>query len=139
MDALTGFFSRAMDILFLKNPVRTSMGILIGIVLWGFSPVFSPIVEDFTQLDFSQTSPAAWIALGVVGISLQGSPIKTKLPEDVEVLFDILDNTEKAGLSTQETRAKYRMILEKYAVNVALNQETENELEEIKKQLSGDT
>ena len=87
MDSLTSFFARALDILFLRNPVRTSMGVIIGVILWGFSPVFSPMIEDFTKLDFSIVHPAAWIALGILGTSLRGSPIKTKLPEDVEMLF----------------------------------------------------
>ena len=114
------------------------MGVIIGVILWGFSPVFSPMIEDFTKLDFSIVHPAAWIALGILGTSLRGSPIKTKLPEDVEMLFDILEKAEKAGLSKVEVKAKYRMISEKYAANVALNQKTQKELEEVKKRLSGD-
>jgi hypothetical protein len=137
-DSLTGLISRATDILFLRNPVRTAMGVIIGAILWGFSPVFSPMIKDLIKLDFSQVHPIAWIAVGILGISLKDSPIKTKLPEDIEMLFDILEKAEKAGISKEETRARFRMILEKYAANVALNQKTQKELEEVKKRLSGD-
>jgi hypothetical protein len=54
IDSITGAFTRAVDILFLNNPVRTSIGVVIGVVLWGFSPVFSPAIKELTNLDLSR-------------------------------------------------------------------------------------
>jgi hypothetical protein len=85
MDELTGNLSKALDFLFLKNPTRTSIGFILGIVLSGFSPAFAPLLLDLTSIDFSVVHPVAWIALGVIICNLRGSPFKENLPEDIEV------------------------------------------------------
>jgi len=138
MDSLTGIATKALDILFLNNPVRTSMGVLIGVVLWAFSPVFSPAFRRLAGLDFSKVPWIGWIAFGVLGVSLKSSPIKTRLPEDVEMLLDLLDKADEAGISKVEKRQHYRRILEKYADNVALNQKTQREIGEIEERLGDD-
>jgi hypothetical protein len=137
MDEFTRLLTKAIEGLALRNPVRSSIGVVIGITLSGFSPVFSPFIQDLLKLDFSNVHPLAWVALGILGTSLRGTPIKPKLPEDVEVLFDIIDQADKAGLSKAEIKTKYQMILNKYIANIALNREMQNELAEVKKKLSG--
>jgi len=138
MDEFTRLLTKAIEGLALRNPVRSSIGVVIGITLSGFSPVFSPFIQDLFKLDFSNVHPLAWVALGILGTSLRGTPIKPKLPEDVEVLFDIIDQADKAGLSKAEIKTKYQMILNKYIANIALNREMQNELAEVKKKLSGE-
>jgi hypothetical protein len=138
MDEFTRLLTKAIEGLALRNPVRSSIGVVIGITLSGFSPVFSPFIQDLLKLDFSNVHPLTWVALGILGTSLRGTPIKPKLPEDVEVLFDIIDQADKAGLSKAEIKTKYQMILNKYIANIALNREMQNELAEVKKKLSGE-
>jgi DNA-binding protein YbaB len=136
VDGSTSTVTRAFDILLLNNPVRTAIGVVIGVVFWGFVPVFSPVIKGFTKLDFSQVPWMAWTAFGILEVSLKGSPVKAGLPEDVEILFDLLDKAKDAGISKFEQRQHFRRLLEKYADNVAFNQKLQKELEEIKKELS---
>jgi hypothetical protein len=128
-DTITGVFIRTLDVLFLNNPVRTAIGVVVGVVLWGFSRAFSTMIEEVMGLDLSLVPWIAWLALGVLGVSLKGSPVKTRLPEDIEILFDLLEKAEKAGISKFEQRQHFRRILEKYTDNVALNQKRQKELE----------
>jgi hypothetical protein len=135
MDELTGNLSKALDFLFLKNPTRTSIGIVLGIVLSGFSPVFAPVLLDLTGFDVSAVHPVIWIALGVLICSLRGSPFKEKLPEDIEVAFDLLHKAEKAGISKDELKTRYKMITDKYIQNIGLNTRAQKELDDIKRLL----
>jgi hypothetical protein len=136
IDDLSAFASRSLDFLFLKNPTRTSLGLIMGIVLSGFSPVFSPALLDIINFDFSVVHPVAWIALGILACNLRGSPFKEKLPEDIEVAFQLLQKAEEAGVSKDELKIRYKMIAVKYIQNIGLNAETQKELENLKKTLS---
>jgi hypothetical protein len=138
MDEVSGFASKALDFLFLKNPTRTSIGIIMGIVLSGFSPVFSPVLSDFINFNFSVVHPVAWIALGILVCNLRGSPFKEKLPEDIEVAFDLLRKAEKAGISKEELKLSCKMIVIRYIQNIGLNAKTQKELEELKQIIAQD-
>jgi hypothetical protein len=136
MDELSAFASRAFDILFLKNPSRTSIGIILGIVLSGFSPAFSPVLFDLTTIDFSIVHPIAWVALGILFCNLRGSPFKETLPEDIEIAFNLLRKAEKEGISKEELKIRYKMIAIKYIQNIGLNNKAQKELDEIKRMIS---
>jgi hypothetical protein len=132
MDELSSIASRGLDFLFLKNPTRTSIGILIGIMISGFSPAFNPVLLKLTNVDFSVVHTEAWLALGILMSSLRGSPVKEKLPEDIELVFDLLKKAERAGISKEELKNKYRIVAIKYIQNIGLNEESKKELDEIR-------
>jgi hypothetical protein len=134
-DELSGFASKALNFLFLKNPTRTSIGVILGIVLSGFSPDFSPVLLDLTTFNFSAVHPVAWVALGILICNLRGSPFKETLPEDIEIAFDLLQKAEKAGISKEELKMRYKMIAVKYIQNIGLNNKTQKELDEIKRMI----
>ena len=66
MDEFTRLLTKAIEGLALRNPVRSSIGVVIGITLSGFSPVFSPFIQDLLKLDFSNVHPLTWVALGIL-------------------------------------------------------------------------
>lgn len=136
MNGLSSFASRALDFLFLRNPTRTSTGIVIGVMLSGFSPVFSPTLLDLTNLDFSSVHSVAWIAFGVLISSVRGSPIREKLPEQIELLFELLREAEKAGVGKEEIQSRYKQITTEYIQNIGLSLKSQEELNAIKEALS---
>lgn len=78
---------------------------------------------------------ASWCAIPISPGNVKGSPVEPKLPEDVALLFRILDKAEEAGLSQAEIRQKFRLIVEKYAANMVLNKEMRKELDAFKQDL----
>jgi hypothetical protein len=135
MNELSSFLSRALDCLFLRNPTRTSTGILLGVMLSGFTPVFTPMLFSLTNLDFSVVPLVAWIAFGVLISSVRGSPIREKLPEQIELLFDLLKKAEKAGVDKEELQSRYKQITSNYIQNVGLSLKNQEELDAIKEAL----
>jgi len=136
-DLLTRLSKRVLDILLLSNPFRTSMGLLLGVILWGFMPVFSPAIKEATRLDFSSIHPVAWVCFGVFAVNLKALLFKRKIPKRAEETLALIEEARKAGITDLEIKQKYRLLIQKYTDNVGLNQKTQRELEEVKRKLRG--
>jgi hypothetical protein len=136
-DFLTRLSKQVLDILLLSNPFRTSMGLLFGVILWGFMPAFSPVIKEVTRLDFSSVHPVAWVCFGVFTINLKALLFKRKIPRRAEETLALIEEARKAGISDLEIKQKYKFLIQKYADNVGLNQKTQKELEQVKRKLQG--
>ena len=93
------------------------------------------MVQEAYNLDLSIMPGYFWYAFGVLLTTLKGSPIESKLPEDLDIAFKILEKAKQVGLSDAEVRQQYRLFLQKYTANVGLNQEVLKAREELRKEL----
>jgi FKBP-type peptidyl-prolyl cis-trans isomerase (trigger factor) len=66
---------------------------------------------------------------------VRGSPIREKLPEQIELLFDLLKKAEKAGVDKEELQSRYKQITSNYIQNVGLSLKNQEELDAIKEAL----
>jgi hypothetical protein len=58
---------RALDLLLMKHPARTSLGIVLGLVFSLFAAVFSPMLSRAADyVDISKVAAWQWIPLGIL-------------------------------------------------------------------------
>ena len=65
-DKTSFYFNRAVELLFLSQPTRTSMGIILGVILNGLLSLFEPILVDYHFINIQSLKPWHLIAFGVL-------------------------------------------------------------------------
>jgi hypothetical protein len=121
-DLITRVFKQALDIFFLNNPFNTSMGILLGFILDGILPLYIPPLKPITLI--------TWICLGVFLLNIKALLTKHKLSPSAERVLALIKEARKAGITDLEIKQRYRLMIEKYANNVGLDQ---NEVKDLNK------
>ena len=129
-DGITAFTTRALDILFLNNPLATSMGVLLGFILDGFMPHMSLIHADLSSIALYH-----WICLSVFVLNLKTLIIRPKLPENLETAFAAIEEARKRGINDIEIKQRYRLLIQKYVDDAVTNNQLRSELERLKNRL----
>jgi hypothetical protein len=134
-DVVTRILSIALDMLFVGYPVRTSLGVVLGAAVWAIACFFKPSLNRLsTVVDFSQPL-FAYLALGVFGVHLKTLvqlPRKaTLLDESIEKTLAAIDEMKKRGIPSWQIQEMYIKLCETILKKVALNQETQQEIQKI--------
>ena len=138
MDKFSQFVLGTIRFLFVGNPHRTALGVILGLALHTFVAVFSPAFEKIANgyIDVSALEEWNCMLLGLVFIysptiiSFVGSPKKELLNEDVEkVLRMIRLSAEEVGLSKRQKRELYLKLCEKAVEQATFNTTTQKELD----------
>ena len=114
-DKITLGINRAMDLLFLKHPTKTSLGILLGLVVHGGISLFTPYLKQFSFISISNIRLWHVIPFGVCLIYIR--EIVTNLispPAGNESVDDLLRIIRLGNFSAAEKRRKYRELSEKF-------------------------
>jgi hypothetical protein len=133
-DNLSKFVSSALNFFLVKNPERTSIGVLFGIVCCSFIPAFAPLIEELTNVDLSSVPHLGWVTLGILvaNISLPGS--KKRASQEVEKAFEAIEEARRQGISEAETKQRYRLLSQKYAEGLAINKQMAAEIKRLKQE-----
>lgn len=131
-DIGSSIVNRAIDFLFVKQPLRTSIGVMLGLVLAFVVQLFLPILKTVKFADFAGAPWWGWV---VVGIFISHVPtlislMRTK-PAGDERIDEALQLIERANLPTVEKRQAYRNLIAKVLENVVLNQQMNQKLSDI--------
>lgn len=130
MNKLTAVFKIATDILLVKNPVGTSMGLLFGVIAHGIASLFAPVIELTWALRLSVLKIYHFMAIGVFGFNIKSLNAKNKIPPDVEEAIQMVDKLEKQGkISMSQATLYYREITNRVIENVKLNNNAEIQAE----------
>jgi len=115
LDQWTRNADRAFRILFLKNPVRTSLGLVLGSAFWSLSALFEPALQDLVIVNFAAMSWWSWLAPGIVIMHVPTIVQLLKKPSagsyTIDVLFDMID---RGDFSAAEKRQMYRRLIERF-------------------------
>ena len=115
LDQWTRNADRALGILFLKDPVRTSLGLVFGSALSSFSVLFEPALQAVTFADFAAMSWWQWLAPGILFIHVPTIVQLLKKPSvgnhTLDVLFELIDH---GNFSAAEKRQLYRRLIERF-------------------------
>lgn len=134
-DTASKVISNALDSFLLKNPERSSAGVLLGIVLSSFAPAFTPLIQKTMEIDFSSVPIIGWVAFGIL---LFNMPTlfsgKYKLSPEAENTIALIDEAEKKGMPRAEANQRRRLLILQYTRNLALNKEMETELKHLREQ-----
>ncbi len=135
-DKTSRFVSAAIELLLISYPTRTSLGVVLGLVLDFFFQLLYPLILQVEYLDPERISRWQFIPLGILiahlptifGFFLASS----HFPEVVENAIRMI---ETSNLSREEKRQQYRALIEKVLENVALNKATDAKIKAIQEQL----
>lgn len=124
VDAVTSSVKIATDILFVRNPVGTSMGAVFGVALHGIAGLFSPLLQTFEFIRISALSVFHYVAFGIFGFNIKRLKNYHKVSPEVEEAIRFIELQAKKGNITKlEARQKYRELIAKVVDNVRLDKE----------------
>ncbi len=138
MDKLTQFVLGTIRFLFIGNPHRTALGVIVGLALHTLVSVFNPAISKSSSIDVAALTEWNCMLLGLVFvysptiISFIGSPKKELLNESVEkVLRMIRLAADEANISKRQKRDLYLKLCEKAVDQVTFNAATQEELRKL--------
>jgi hypothetical protein len=127
-DNITTTLKKATDILFLKNPLGTAMGILLGFVLNSIVIIFSPFVEFLNNI---RLNLMYYLAIGVFAFNVKYYAKQQKtIPKEVDDAFVFIQKQIDTGvISHYEAKllrqALIRQVLESFSVKIESSQPVE--------------
>lgn len=115
----------ATDILFVKNPISTSMGTLFGVVLHGFFGLFSPWIQSLDFIKVSAITAFHFIAFGIFGFNIKNYLNRHKVSPKIEAAIILINDQKKKGLiSDAEVRLQYRKLISKVVEDATIKDST---------------
>lgn len=120
-DNITATIKSATDVLFLKNPLGTAMGILFGFILHGLVIILAPFIDFFNYLKINL---AYYVAIGAFLFNVKYYQQQKKaIPKEVDEAFNFIQKQVDSGaLTTFEAKllrqALIRKVLENFSVNI---------------------
>ncbi len=128
---------RIIDVLLLKNPERTVLGVAIGSVLAFCSKLFTPVLKTIEFIDIEKAPIWGWIPIGIIityfPIILWKFIHKPKVNDDIDELLRLI---EQGNFSEAEKRLIYRNLIRQCIANVTLKKGFSTEVENLSKDLS---
>jgi hypothetical protein len=139
-DLWTKVLSKAIDIIFVKYPTRTSLGVILGGFCDFLVQFFSPTLKSITYFNFAGSPRWGWWLLGILLLHIPTiiSSFRRKLVGN-DAIDQLLELIERGDFTKTEKRRQYRKLIEKVSNNVALNQETQREIKEVEKQIAANS
>jgi len=132
LDKLSYTAKISTDLLFVRNPIATSMGVFFGVIVHGVVGLLAPFAEFANKVASSAINIAHYIAVGVFCFNLKGFLNKDKVPEQVTEGIEFIKQQETEGRITKtEARIKYRVLIDKYIENVSLDVSTASKVSSI--------
>jgi hypothetical protein len=124
-DKLTYAIKIATDILFVRNPVGTSMGVLGGVIFHGVVGVLSPTIQAVDAIRVSSLNIFHYIAFGVFSFNVKGFYSRHKVSKEVEEAILFIDEQVRKGMYTKiEAKQRYRELINRVVENVQLDTNT---------------
>jgi len=114
----TKYVRQAIDFLFIYNRVKTSMGVVLAIVLMFIVKIFKPFLSKFdaiidANMLTANTSTIFYLFFGVFLTNFTELFKRKKLDPDIETaLFYIRDAQANGKLTETEIRQMYRKLYE---------------------------
>lgn len=139
-DKATASIKIATDILFVKNPVGTSMGVLTGVILHGIVGMFSPFLVSLKVINPSALNIGHYIAIGVFGFNVGNFRRRHKINPEIEEALAFIKQMRKEGkISASQAKLEYLSLIKKVVENVQLDQATQNQLKAMSQAISEKT
>jgi hypothetical protein len=116
----------ATDILFVKNPVSTAMGILFGLLSHGLISLLSPFFPSFEVIRTSSVNLVHYLAFGVFAFNLSNFLNRHKISPEIESAFKAIDKQVSEGkLSKIEAKQSYRLLIASVIDNAKAKKSTD--------------
>ena len=104
VDESTKAISKALNVLFLGNPQKTALGVLLGCVIKGLTDFFFQLKESALSLNIFFCIP-----LGVVILNIKNLWVNYSFDPELEKNMHYLEEAQKRGnFSEREKRQQWR-------------------------------
>ena len=114
-DKVTEYIGKSLNILFISNPKRTSMGILLGVFIDTVRNLFTPLLKTIKYMDVQAVSTFNLMISGVFLVNLPLIFKLEKFPPEVERTLMLIKVAKKDGSISQiERRQMYRNLFDYY-------------------------
>lgn len=131
-DPFTAFIKKAIDILFIQNPIGTSFGVFLGMLINTLTKLFKPLLKTISLLDFNHIKEFEWVIIGVVIVNFPTLFTRPKFDQGIEGAFIFIREAKKSGkLSDTEIRQMYRNLYIKVLDKINLDESTNREMTQI--------
>ncbi|NOU49156.1 hypothetical protein HG263_01135 [Pseudoalteromonas sp. JBTF-M23] len=114
LNTLTKYIKMALDLLFVKDPVATSMGVLFGCILHLLLAIVSLFVSPAAAVteELSKINIAYLIALGIFILNWKNFLHRPKISYEAEYAIALLKQGQSEGLiSKTDARLQYKRIV----------------------------
>ncbi len=136
IDRLTNLLSTAIRILLIGYPIRTSLGVIVGVAINAIIKIFSPLFARLSFLiDLSKIQAWEYIILGVAVLHIQTIKLYlfkkgSLLGDNEEKALEIIKQAKDKGTPDWQIQKMYIGLCEKVLENVQLKQTTKQEIED---------
>lgn len=131
-DKLSHVAKLATDVLFVKNPVGTSMGALAGAILDGVISVAAPHFAAAKAIKAAGVSIFHWIAVGIFGFNLRTWFTRDEIDPKIKNALDFIEEQVQQGrLTRTQAKLKYYELVVQVVENVRLDPATAIKLDKL--------
>lgn len=132
-DRISGFVKKALDVLFIYNPVKTSVGGFMGVSIDVIIDIFKPMIKEIKSINLIGIRPYQWIALTIFLINLPSLKKKHTYDSSIEdALAYIKEQEEKGIYSEWEIKQMYRNLYKKILNGVKMKNSIDKDIKKLK-------
>jgi hypothetical protein len=127
LDDVTSVIKIATDVLFVKNSVSTSMGVLFGVILHGAVSILSPFFATFEAIRNSTVTVFHFLAVGIFGFNVKNYINRHKINPEIEEAIALIEKQVSEGKLTKvEAKQQYRLLITKAVENARVQSAQQN-------------
>lgn len=132
IDKISYAAKLATDVLFVRNPVGTSMGALTGVILDGVISGASPFFNALGAIKKAGVSVIHLIALGIVGFNVRTWLKRDEVDPKIKEALQFVEVQVKQGrLTRAQAKLRYNEIIVKVVESVRLDPETAERIKKL--------
>lgn len=129
IDKISYAAKLATDVLFVRNPVGTSMGALTGVILDGAISGAAPFLNVLAVIKQAGVSVFHWIAFGIVGFNIRTWMKHEEIDPKIAKMFLFIEDQVRQGrLTRAQAKLRYNEIIIKTVESVSFAPETAERL-----------
>lgn len=121
LDRITLVVRRLLDILFLANPIGTSVGVLAGVVFDAVLKLFQPTWQNSRVVDPAQVHVWHLVAAGILIMNVRMAT-RRRVPTQVDALFvELREAYRMKALTLTDLRMRYRALIDAVIAQVQIS------------------
>lgn len=135
-ERISRLILRLIDVLLLRNPERTVMGVLLGIVFAFLTTLFHPVLIKVELFDITSAPKWGWIPLGILVVHLPmvvwNIVHKPTMNDEVDEIIRLI---EKGNFTDSEKRQMYRNLIQQCISSVDLKRNFTETMQSVQQSL----